>query len=68
MNRREEWQAMRQRFQDELDEFNAMLDAVDTGTGGYAERDYFQADVRVRESFRKYTSAMRNLFGPSPDK
>ena len=63
MKRREEWSVHRQKFQDELDEFNALLDAMDLETNDYGTRDYFLADSRVRESFRKYTNNMKRLFG-----
>ena len=63
MKRREEWSVHRQKFQDELDEFNALLDAMDLEADNYGTRDYFLADSRVRESFRKYTNNMKRLFG-----
>ena len=65
LSNRQEWQTLRQQFQDEIDEFNAVLDAIDTGGSGYTDRDYFRADVRVKESFRQYTIAMRRMFGPA---
>ena len=67
MKRREEWSFHRQKFQDELDEFNALLDAMDLEEDNYVSRDYFLADVQVRESFRKYTNSMKRLFGSKSD-
>lgn len=68
MTRREEWNSFRQKFQDELDEFNALLDAIDLDSDNLGSRDYFHATVRVRESFRKYTNATGRLFGQPSDK
>lgn len=67
MKRREEWSVHRQKFQDELDEFNALLDSMDLEEDDYGTRDYFLADSRVRESFRKYTNNMKRLFGSKSD-